>query len=271
MAYFLVDDNAKLFYEVTGEGEKTIVFIHGWSAHHLFFKKQIPELEKKYKIVNYDLRGHGLSEVTENGYTIKRYARDLKNLIDFLDLKDVILVGWSMGTHIIFDYIRQFGCDNLSKFVIIDMTPKLITDDEYKTGLYGKFSMGDNLETLRIMNDNWADFVKAFVPGIYAKSGCRNEEDLKWNFEEAYKNSATVMTRMWISMSAQDYRDVLPKITIPTLITFGEESCLYNKDNSEYLNKMIKDSKLVGFPKCGHGLHIEDSEKFNKELKDFIG
>ncbi|HVI41991.1 MAG TPA: alpha/beta hydrolase [Anaerovoracaceae bacterium] len=271
MAYFLTDDNVKLFYEVKGEGKKTIVLIHGWSAHHLFYKKQISELAKDYRVVYYDLRGHGLSEEPDNGYTIPRYAQDLKNLIDYLDLKDVVLVGWSMGTYVMFDYVKQFGFGGVDKMIIIDMTSKLITDDEYKFGLYGKFSMEENLATMVAMNENWKGFADAFVPAIYAKSGCKNKEDLQWNYEEAYKNSATVMTRMWVSMSAQDYRDLLPKITVPTMITFGEESCLYPKENSEYLNQMIKGSKLVGFPNCGHGLQLEDAAKFNKEVKDFIG
>lgn len=271
MAYFLTDDNVKLFYEVKGEGQKTIVLIHGWSAHHLFYKKQIPELSKDYKVVYYDLRGHGLSERPDDGYTISRYAQDLKNLIDFLRLENVSLVGWSMGTHIMFDYVKQFGLDDIEKMIIIDMTAKLITDEEYHCGLYGQFSMEDNLATMVSMNENWKTFADAFVPAIYAKTGCKDKDDLQWNYEEAYKNSATVMTRMWISMSAQDYRDLLPSITVPTMIAFGEASCLYNRDNSEYLNRMIKDSKLVGFPNCGHGLQLEDAVKFNKEVKDFIG
>jgi len=271
MAYFLTDDNVKLFYETKGEGKKTIVLIHGWSAHHLFFKKQIPELSKDYKVVYYDLRGHGLSEVPDDGYTISRYAQDLKNLIDFLDLKEITLIGWSMGTHIMFDYVKQYGVNGIDKMVIIDMSAKLITDDAYKVGLYGKFTMEDNFGTMVSMNEDWKGFADAFVPAIYAKSGCKNKEDLEWNYAEAYKNSSTVMTRMWISMSAQDYREVLPKITVPTLITFGEESMLYTRENSEYLNEMIKDSKMVGFPNCGHGLQLEDADKFNKEVKDFIG
>jgi len=261
----LTNDNAKIYYEVKGEG-KAIIFIHGWSCNHMFFKKQINDLSKKYKVITYDLRGHGDSEITNDGYTLDRYAKDLKNLIEFLNFKDVSLVGWSMGTHIIFDYIKQFGCENLNKISFIDMSPKLITDKQWTLGLYGKFSHEDNLNTLVPMNADW----KGFIPAIFAKSGCRNKEDLKWSDEQAANNSTIVLTRMWISMSSQDYRDVLPKITIPTLITYGEESYLYNADNSEHMRDIIKDSKLVPFPKCGHALMLEEPEMFNKVLMDFV-
>lgn len=271
MSYFLTDDNTKLYYEVTGKGTKNVVLIHGWSASHLFYKKQIPVLSESYKVISYDLRGHGLSEESKDGYTIPRYAQDLKNLIDHLNLKNVVLVGWSMGTHILLEYIKQFGCDNLDKIVIIDMSAKLITDESYKCGLYGKFTYQDNLDTMGMMNKNWKEFTATFVPAIFAKSGCADQELLKWTYEEEYKNSTSVMIRMWLSMSSQDYRDVLPKINVPALITFGLESVLFIPENSEYLSKMISGSKLVAFPKCGHSLQLEDSDKLNKELKDFIG
>lgn len=271
MPFFLTDDAVKLYYEVTGQGSKTLILVHGWSASHQFFKRQIPELSKTYRIVSYDLRGHGQSEISENGYTIARYAQDLKNLIDFLQLKDVSIVGWSMGTHIIFDYVKQFGCDNLSKLVLVDMSAKLITDDTYNLGLYGKFTHEDNLGVLVAINEDWGKFMDVFVPAIYAKSGCKNPEDLKWNFEEGAKNSTTVMARMWITMSSQDYRDMLSKITVPVLVTYGEESCLYPAENSQYIGSQIPDAKVVGFPGCGHGLMLESPEKFNQEIRNFLG
>lgn len=271
MPFFLTDDAVKLYYEVTGEGSQTLVLVHGWSASSLFFKRQIPELSKRYRVVSYDLRGHGRSERPENGYTIARYAQDLHNLLDFLQLRDVAVAGWSMGTHIIFDYVKQYGCEYLSKLILIDMSAKLITDDTYHVGLYGKFTHEDNLGVLVTINENWSGFMDAFVPAIYAKTGCKNPEDLKWNFEEAAKNSVTVMARMWITMSSQDYRDVLPKISVPVLVTYGEESCLYPAENSRYLGSQIPDAKVVGFAGCGHGLMLEDPDKFNREVSDFLG
>ncbi len=270
MAYFTTSDNVKLFYETKGQG-KPIVLIHGWSCSHLHYKGQIDELAKTYQVTSIDLRGHGVSEVPDYGFTIDRFTKDVKELIDSLKIVKPSLVGWSMGTTIIFDYVRQFGCDELDKLCFIDMTPKIITDDDWKLGLYGKFSQKDNLDTMVALNADWAGFTKVFIPGIFAKSGCKDEKLLEWAMDEAQKNSPHVMSRMWIDMSAQDHRDILDKITIPTLITYGEESALYIKENSEYLNDEIPESKLVPFPSCGHALHIENPDKFNKELSDFIG
>lgn len=270
MSYFSTSDNVKLYYETCGEG-KPIVLIHGWSCSHLHFKDQIKFLSKKYKIVAIDLRGHGLSEVPPFGLTIDRFAKDIKELIDTLKLNKPSLVGWSMGTTIIFDFVRQFGCSNIDKLCLIDMTPKMITDNDWHSGLYGNFSPKDDLSLLCKMNAAWDKCSKAFVPNMFAKTGCKDKNLEKWAFGEALKNSPTVMVRMWLDMSFKDQRFILPSITAPTLITHGEESCLYLKENSEYLNKTIPNSKLVSFPHCGHALQLEDPEKFNKELSDFIG
>lgn len=269
MSYFLTSDNVKMYYGEKGTG-KPVVLIHGWSCSHLHFEKQIEELSKKFKVVYYDLRGHGLSEVPDYGLTLPRFAQDLKELIDHLNLKDVTLVGWSMGTSIIFDYVSQFGCNNIYKLCLIDMSPKLITDDNWKYGLYGKYSYEDNLNLLVELNADWNKFAGAFIPAIFAKSGCRDDKILNWAFEQAYKNSPDVMVRMWVSMSAKNYLSVLKDITVPTLITYGAESCLYPAENSEYLHKNIVKSKLVPFPKCGHYLFGEKPDMFNEELTKFI-
>ncbi|MDD9149778.1 MULTISPECIES: alpha/beta fold hydrolase [unclassified Sporolactobacillus] len=269
MSYFLTDDNAKIFYTDEGTG-KPIVLIHGWSCHHEHFNKVTPELKKKYRIITYDLRGHGRSEVPDDGYTIDRYSQDLKNLLDYLNLNNVTLVGWSMGTHIIFDYIKQFDCNKLDKIVFIDMSPKLITDDKWTKGLYGKYSTEDNFNVLVAMNENWHAFSDGFIRAIFAKSGVRDQEDYTWCLEEAYKNSPNVMVRMWISMTSKDYRDVLPKITVPTLITYGAESCLYNADNSQFLKESINSAETFAFPKCGHALFREEPELFVNVLSKFV-
>ncbi|SKC82990.1 alpha/beta fold hydrolase [Maledivibacter halophilus] len=269
MSYFLTSDNVKLYYEEHGEG-KPLILIHGWSCSHRFFKFQIAELAKYYRVIAYDLRGHGISEVPEFGINIPRYAEDLKDLITHLSLKDVSLVGWSMGTTIIFEYIKQFGCDNLSKLCFIDMTPKLITDESWTYGLYGDFSQGLNHETLDIMNKSWSEFCKGFIPAIFATSGCKDKELLDWAFKEALKNSENIMVRMWISMSYENYLDLLPKISVPVLITYGAESALYSPENSEYMGKKIPNSKVLPFPVCGHCLHLEKPEMFNEELLKFL-
>lgn len=169
------------------EKEKPIVFTHGWTCNHGFFKKQVSKLTEKYKVITYDLRGHGDSERPENGLTMGRLAKDLKNLIDYLQLKNVTVAGWSMGTTIILEYVRQFGCENLSNICFIDMTPKVVADFQWKMGLFGEFTHADNLNHIANVAGDWPKVIETFVPSLFATSGCRIKEDMDWVFEQVRK------------------------------------------------------------------------------------
>ena len=214
------------------------------------------------------MRGHGDSERVEHGLSMTQFAKDLKDLVNYLKLEDVTFVGWSMGTHIIWEYVKNYGCQNISQLCFIDMTPKLLTDEEWTLGLFNDFGHDKNLLALASICADWNNHAKLFIPGMFAPT-FDDSRLLAWANEEAKKNSPHVMVSMWIAMGIQDYRNVLPQITVPCLITYGAES-FYSKENSEYIESQIPNSKLVRFENCGHALHIEDDKKFNKELIDFL-
>lgn len=265
MGKFRTSDGVDLYYEVNGEG-KPIVLIHGWSADSTSFKPHVEELSKNFKVITYDLRGHGSSDRPDKGLTLNRFAIDLEELMEYLKLKDVTVIGWSMGSSIIFDYVRTFGVSRLSSVCIVDMTPKLVNDDEWKLGLYhGEFTIDDTLKALTTMCDNWMDFAKPFIKRTIPYL---SEEQLEPVYEAASKNSPHVMSAMWLAMSVNDYRDVLEKITVPTFIIYGKESTLYSSKTAEYLNSKIPNSKVIPFENCTHFLVVENPKKLIEVAKE---
>ena len=265
MSMFKTSDGVNLYYEVAGEG-KPIVFIHGWTADHTSFEAQVKNLSSEFKIITYDLRGHGASDRPEKGLTMNRYAVDLEELMEYLELKDVVLVGWSMGSSIIFDYVRTYGVSRLSSVAIVDMTPKLINDDEWKMGLYhGKFTIEDTFDALTTMCNNWMDFAEDFAKDAIPYL---SEKELEPILEALNTNTPHIMYSMWTAMSANDYRDVLKNITVPTLIIYGEKSTLYSEETARYLKKNIQNSKLVPFENCTHFLVVENPDKLSKVVKE---
>lgn len=288
MPFYVTDDNVKIYYEVRGTG-KPVILLHGLTANHRHFRKQTPELAKNFKVIALDLRGHGDSEAPEHGLTLKRLANDLKELIDHLELGVVSLVGWSMGAHVIFEYIKKFSCKGIEKIVIIDMTPKLMKSNNWEYGLPGVFSRKtgdfgheDNLFMLSAMLENWGKYSRIVAERILNKSlynekmefnyqaDFKGKEELPWLYEEARKNTPHVIIALWISMSLQDYRPTLKEITAPCLITYGLESNYYPPENFEYMKNQIPNAKVVPFEGCGHALHIQDPEKFNRIVIEFL-
>lgn len=270
MPFFATEDNCKIYYEEKGNG-KAVVFVHGWSCNRHYFKKQIPEFIKKYKVLSYDLRGHGDSDRTERGLTLAQFAKDLKNLIEYRDLKDVVLVGWSMGVHIIFEYIKNYGCGNISKIVLIDMTAKMMADESenWPHTIFGKYSRADAMDYLEQIADNWDAVAEGFVPAMFA-DGYTDKDEIEWVLSMAKKNTPHVMVNMWLAIVQKDYRNMLDKITVPALITYGAKKSLYAPENSQWLKDNIKGSELAAFD-GGHIHFLQDAENFNKTVIDFIG
>jgi pimeloyl-ACP methyl ester carboxylesterase len=271
MPYFTTEDNCKLYYELNGQG-KAVVMIHGWDCCRHHFKRQLGFLRGRYQVLSYDLRGHGDSDRSEYGLTLPHFARDLQALIDHCELKQVSLAGWSMGTSIILEYVRQFGCERLANLCFIDMTPKLCTDPEWKLGLYGGYDPTAVLNDLHVMADDWETMVKAFVPALFSKEVYPEaREDLEWAYRTAMKNTPHVVINMWLAMAVKDYRSELKKITVPTLITYGGKSKLYAPEVADYMGANIPRSRVMEFEGCGHALHLEEPQRFNQALAELIG
>lgn len=267
MESFITSDSANIYYEVKGEG-LPIVFIHGFTEDHNSFRIQQRALSKKYKVITYDLRGHGVSDRVDYGLSIERFALDLRELIDYLKLEKVVLVGWSMGASIIFEYINLFGLENIYKLCIIDKSPRTINDDDWNLGLYhGKYTKEDALKDLELIKNNWMDFAERFIRTM---TPYFDEKQFKIAMNKMGSNSPHVMYSMWKSMIEKDYRNMLERITVPTLIIFGGKSTFYSVDTGEYLKENIKNSKLIIFDDCTHLLVLENPIKFNKELESFI-
>ncbi|MBU5440256.1 alpha/beta hydrolase [Tissierella sp. MSJ-40] len=267
MPFFNTSDEVNIYYEITGEGIP-IVFIHGWTEDHNSFRIQQKKLSKEFKVITYDLRGHGISDRPEKGLTLDRFALDLKELIDYLDIDKVVLVGWSMGASVIFEYVNHFGLHKLSKTCIVDMGPKAINGNDWNLGLYhGKYTIEDSLKDLTIMCNNWMEFAEKFIKSI---APYLDDRQLKISLDKIARNTPHIMYSMWISISIKDYRDVLEKISIPTLIIYGEKSTLYSVDTAEYMSSRITNSEVIIFENCTHLLVMENPIKFNKVIKEFV-
>jgi pimeloyl-ACP methyl ester carboxylesterase len=215
--YITADDGCKIHYMESGEGKKTVLYVHGYLDNGSSFKYVARHLSGDYRVVSYDLRAHGSSGAAPDNYTMERYAGDLKNLIDRLELTNINIIGYSMGAHIIWDYIRQFGDGAFDKIVITVMSPKILNDADtkYFYGMAGS-SWKTALAALQSYNSGYKSLMTA------------QQEQLRPFFtafpvyREFYENcvnyDAGAMTRIAAAMYAADYWDVLPAITRPVLM-----------------------------------------------------
>ena len=262
--YFKTKDGVNLYYEINGEG-KPLVMVHGWDQSSEAFKYNVPELSKKYQVITVDLRGHGKSDKPSYGYRIARLSKDIYELLEYLDLKEVNLLGWSMGVSIIWSYWELFGAERLAKLIMVDEPPFLITMRDNDLGFITYEALQPLLYSIV---DDPVGSTSGFVDGmLVTEEGKRENADFYLN--ESLKMPAEYVSKLFLHHCAMDWRDVIPTVTLPTLI-IGAKKSIAMWESNELTHKLIKGSQFEVF-ETGHMMFIEERERFNKTVMDFIG
>ncbi|MCA0992718.1 alpha/beta fold hydrolase [Pseudalkalibacillus hwajinpoensis] len=265
MPFMNLEDDLELYYEDVGMGSP-VIFIHGVWMSSRFFKKQLPYFRQKYRAISLDLRGHGQSSHVQTGHTVANYARDLKKFIDELHLKEVTLVGWSMGAFVIWEYLHQFGEDNVKGTVIVD---ELASDFKWPDFDIGAFDLPALTGMMRDIQSDQKALLQGFIPLMFKED--RSQSELEWMLAETTKMPASIASAILFDQSIIDCRPYLNQITKPTLLCFGKEEKLIPVAAGEHLEREIPNAKLVLFEDSCHCPFIEEAERFNRIVDEFIG
>lgn len=127
--YFESVPGIDIHYFDQGEGTP-VIFVPGWTFSADVFEKQIEEFSRDYRVIAIDPRAHGRSTMTAVGVDHTTHAQDIVRLIKHLELKDIILVGWSFGAYETWGVVREIGLDNIKGLFNIDMSPKACSTNE---------------------------------------------------------------------------------------------------------------------------------------------
>jgi pimeloyl-ACP methyl ester carboxylesterase len=126
--YFEVEPGVEIYYVDKGEGTP-IIFVPGLTFSSEMFEHQIEYFSKNYRVIAVDPRSQGHSTITVHGNDYETHSRDLVKLVEYLELKDIILVGWSTGTLETLGYLEQAGLLNVKGLFNIDMSPRPMSLD----------------------------------------------------------------------------------------------------------------------------------------------
>ena len=271
MSYFTLNNGEKLYYEDTGSGPETLVMMHGWTSSHEIYEKPVSILKEKARCIIYDHRGHGGSkDANREKPTMETLASDLDELIQGLSLKNVTLLGWSMGAGVALTYVRLYGCGALKQIILCDMTPKQLNDAEWKLGLYqGAYTKSD------MERDSGKDFFslyKAFAIGAIPKlakvPGFLLKRPLKKKLAGC---DEAVLKSLSASMKAQDNRQTVEMITVPLTYFYADPGSLFSPKLADWYREHVKTPyKAVQFPNSNHMLISDYPEKFAKEVSTVL-
>jgi len=272
---FKTSDGVNLHYIEAGSG-KPLVLIPGWSQTAAQFKHQIEGLSDKYRVIAIDMRGHGESDKPDYGYRIHRLSADVHEFLVGKGLKDVTLAGHSMGCSVIWGYWELYGSDRLSKLILVDQMPMItanpIWGDKEKEdagAILDKNSLYD--VTNALAGPEGVKTTEGFITGMFTKQYSRDE--VNWVIQRNLRMPRPYAARLLYDHATNDWRDQIPRINIPTLVVGGKAS-LVGWKSQQWIASQIPGSRVEIFEESEGGNHfmfMENSEKFNRIVKEFVG
>ena len=255
--FFQTSDGIRIHYLDAGSG-RPIVFIPGWTMPAWIWQKQIDEFSKNYHVIAVDPRSQGESDKPPYGHLPETRSRDYKELVDHLGLKKPVLVGWSMACGEIIKYAEQFGTDNVGGLVLVD---GYVTDKP--SDLFAPISGWMNL--LQQDRQKQAD---GFVRSMFKKP--QPEDYLKRIIDASVETPAdTAVLLIYNMIAVKDFSAGLDKMKAnrATLFIYQPES----QPSADYLKLKLGDNvRLERFDGDGHALFVDDPEKFNHVLAEFV-
>jgi len=260
-----------LYYEDHGSGTP-VVLIHGWPLSGASWEKQVAALlATGRRVITYDRRGFGQSSKPATGYDYDTFAEDLHKLVTALDLRDFVLVGFSMGGGEVARYFGTYGSERVSKAVFIaSVPPFLLKTPDNPAGVDG--SVFDGIKQA-IVADRPA-FLTAFLQNFYnfdvlgGKRISNQVVEYGWNVAVGASPKGTLdCVTAWYT----DFRKDLPRIDVPTLIIHGDaDRILPITATANPLSKAVKGARKVVIEGGPHGLTWTHADQVNTELLGFL-
>ncbi|HUY50003.1 MAG TPA: alpha/beta hydrolase [Streptosporangiaceae bacterium] len=261
----------EIYYEDHGTGQP-VVLIHGYPLNgHSWEKQERVLLDAGYRVITYDRRGFGQSSQPTIGYDYDTFAADLNALVEHLDLTDIVLAGFSMGTGEVTRYLGSYGSARVSKAVLMGAIPPfLLKTGDNPEGV--DQSVFDGIKAA-VIADRPAYF-KDFLDTLYnvdVLHGTRISDQAWQNSfnvavaASAYAAYACVDT--WLT----DFRADLPEIDVPVLLVHGDaDRILPYPVTAARLPGLIKDLKVVTVEGGPHNIAWTHSDVVNPALLDFL-
>jgi len=255
-------DQTRLYYESSGQGEP-LFFIHGLGSSIRDWENQLPYFAEHYRVVALDLRGHGKSDKPPGPYSSQLFANDIAELIRSLDIAPAHIVGLSLGGFI----ACQLAADHIGlvrSLVVVNSVPGL-PRDKFRDRLRITSTLSLRRIIVRFLG------MRALGRFLGKKLFPRVEQmKLRQTFIERWaENDKQAYLSSLATVSGWDLEDRLGSITCPTCLISGEHDFFPLALKRDYVEKM-PDARLVVIPNSGHATPMDEPERFNAAVMDFL-
>lgn len=247
-----------------------MLFVHGWCMSSAVWGGQLADVSAKYRFMAMDLRGHGKSGVPDDGLTgFEGFAADIVSVVEQNGLNDLVLVGWSLGAQAVLKALPVIK-DRVAGLVLVGATPRFTASEQFPHGLKPVEAEGMRVKIRR----NLGRALTGFQSGMFS--------EIEQSDQSAMSRSLHLLSMVSLpdpeiaiagleALMNEDLSMEAEQVNCPTLILHGEHDRICLPGASVWLEHHISGSKRICYPAAGHALFLSGMDRFNADLKDFIG
>lgn len=265
-------DGTQLHVDDTGGSGRPVVLIHGWPLSGESWALQVPALrDAGLRVITYDRRGFGRSDKPDTGYDYDTLAADLDVLLQQLDLRDVSLVGFSMGGGEVARYLSRYGADRVHSVVFASAVPPyLAKTEDNPDGPLDTEQAGEMLTALQVdRHAFFDDFTTQFLSADGELTVDRKVQQAAVGMAtDSDQTAAEETMKAW---ATTDFRADLQAIAVPTLVIHGDSDALVPFEGSgKRTHEAIEGSQLHLIAGGPHGVTFSHAEEWNDVVSRFL-
>lgn len=257
----LTSQDAEIHYEILGEGPD-LVLLHPFPTNHRFWMGVADMLASRYRLIAYDLRGHGDSSAGAGAATMEKHAADLAHLCEVVKVSQAIFAGVSIGGYVLFEFWRRHR-ERVAALILSDTRATPDTEE----GRAARLKSAED-----VLENGPAAFLESMVPKLLGQHTRDNRPDVV----EGARKMMSQMTAAGIAAIQQgmaarpDSVPTLATINVPTLVLVGAEDTLTPPADAELMHKGITDSRFEVVPRAGHCAIYEQRNAAGKLIREFL-
>ncbi|UZO80087.1 alpha/beta hydrolase [Aquimarina sp. ERC-38] len=264
-------EKTEIYYEDYGSGQP-VILIHGWPLSGKAWEQQVWKIvESGFRCIAYDRRGFGQSSKPWDGYDYTSLAKDLKAIIDQLDLNKVVIVGFSMGGGEVVRYLTEFGSAKIAKAALISSIIPLVAKKEDNPEGAPKEDLQGIIQALQT---DRVGFLKNFLRIFYNYEDNKDtisEAQLHYDWSIASHASPRATIQAAKAWAETDFRPELKNVDVPTLIVHGDaDNNVPKATSADQAAQGIANNTYKVIANGPHGLNLTHRDELNDILISFL-
>lgn len=261
MTWLETPDGVRLRIADRGAGDTTFVLVHGWKGSHRLWDRTFTRLAERHRVVAYDHRGMGESDKPGSRYDFDELSGDLAYVLEALDLRDVVLVGWSMGCTVSLRHMERGG-DRVGRLVLLNGPLRLTQAPDFPHTMTAEELDGYLFDVA----EHWPVAERAFQAGSLREP---KPELVDWMWRIACQGPLDILLRLVREQARLDMRDAVAGLQVPVLAAYGRHDPYYPTSLATWIADTAPQGSAVILEESAHCPPIEEAARFCAVLEAF--